>query len=740
MERWGFGLRLQGREEAQATPFLAVVEVLRAQAARLPELPPAWRRELARLLPELDEDQGSMQEPGEGGEGRTRLLEALSGSLRQLLQAGLLWLDDLHWFDPSSLEVLGLALRAEPWRAIATVRPLERRQNAALEGLLSALERRRAVTPVALPPLTETDTLRLVRTLSASAGGGVRFARRLHTATQGNPLFVLETLRTLLESGQVRGGDEGGWHTDFDDTTQDYRELPLPGSVRSAVIARLGRLEAATGQLLMSAALLGESFGLDELAGSTPLDAWAQLSALEQALEAGLVRTLPPGAAPHAADDAPRYQFSHQLVQRALTLHLSAERRRWLHRQLAATLERLGARAARLAVHLEGAGRRAEAAAMRLRAAQEAAEVYAHPETLEHLDAALRLGLDARESFEAQLKRAEVCSLTDDKRQWEAALDAARAAAQGPDDLRRVELRFCELEFHLGRYPAVLERVARLWALPDLSAEQRGWAGLWAGNAESRTARLHEAVDWYGRALVGVPEGELILRGRLLNAWAYALYVLGELEEGQKKVQAAMEHFVQANYKKGQVMAHNTAGSLEYKADKYRLALQNYQSSYCLSQATGDLPSQCIALTNLCEISMKIGDIEQSLFYINSGLELISLSPDPYVECLFLENLSEIYAIKGQLDKVLSNVNKCIKVADSNGIAYWSAAARILKLKFLKKHVGGFKSTDKAVYDDLELQIKTIFTKLPGGIASDLEKDLLSTMFEEGLAVAAINN
>ena len=428
MERWGFGLRLQGREEAQATPFLAVVEVLRAQAARLPELPAAWRRELARLLPELEEGgEPSAEAPGEGGEGRTRLLEALSGSLRQLLAGGLLWLDDLHWFDPSSLEVLGLALRAEPWRAIATVRPLERRQNAALEGLLSALERRRAVTPVALPPLTETDTLRLVRTLSASAGGGVRFARRLHAATQGNPLFVLETLRTLLESGQVRGGDEGGgWHTDFDDTTQDYRELPLPGSVRSAVIARLGRLEAATGQLLMSAALLGESFGLDELAGSTPLDAWAQLGALEQALEAGLVRTLP-----HAQEDAPRYQFSHQLVQRALTLHLSAERRRWLHRQLAATLEQLGARAARLAVHLEGAGRRAEAAAMRLRAAQEAAEVYAHPETLEHLDAALRLGLDARESFEAQLKRAEVCSLTDDKRQWEAALGRGQGGGAG---------------------------------------------------------------------------------------------------------------------------------------------------------------------------------------------------------------------------------------------------------------------------------------------------------------------
>ncbi|GGQ92894.1 transcriptional activator [Deinococcus ruber] len=677
-QRWGPGLRLQGREETQATPFLPVSEALRGVLPQLSDLPPAWRREVARLLPELESgnEHGSTA-LSEQGEGRARFLEGLSVALRHALGGGLLWLDDLQWFDPSSLEVLGLALRPENWRAIATARPLERRQNAPLEQLLSALERRRAVSFRELPPLTETDLLRLIRVLSSSVSGGVRFARRLHAATHGNPLFALETLKTLLDSGELREQD-GVWHTEFDAATQDYHELPLPVSVRSAVLSRLGQLSEGTQQLLASAALLGDAFELPELEGSTPLSEWAQLDALEQALGAGFLRV-----DPASSQAAPRYQFSHHLVQRALTSNLSAERRRWLHRQLAATLARLEARPARLAVHLEGAGQRQQAAQMRLRAAQEAADVYAHLETLEHLDAALRLELDAPTTFEVQLQRAGVYSMLDDKPAWEAALEAARACAQQPGDLLRLELRFCELEFHLGRYPAVLERVNALWEQPDLTPEQRGWAGLWAGNANSRTARLTEAVDWYRRALDGVPEHELILRGRLLNAWAYALYVLGELDDGKEKVQEAMECFVAANYRKGQAMAHNTAGALAEKADDDEEAVSHYQQSYDCSQEIGDLQNQRLALSNLGGTYLKALQLEKALTAINSGLELIEILPDPYSECLFYEDLAEIYKLRNQYNRSLSTLDKGLQIADLYELNDWSAQGRVNKVRLL---------------------------------------------------------
>ena len=719
-QRWGPGLRLQGREEAQATPFLPISEALRGALPQLSDLPPAWRREVARLLPELE--TGDAPERPEQGEGRARLLEGLSVALRHALGGGLLWLDDLHWFDPSSLEVLGLALRAENWRAIATARPLERRQNAPLEQLLSALERRQAVSFRELPPLTETDLLRLIRVLSASASGGVRFARRLHAATRGNPLFALETLKTLLDSGELREQD-GVWHTEFDAATEDYHELPLPVSVKSAVLSRVGQLSEGTQQLLTGAALLGDAFELTELEGSTPLSGWAQLDALEQALEAGFLR-----ADPASSESTPRYQFSHHLVQRALTSNLSAERRRWLHRQLAATLAGLEARPARLAVHLEGAGQREQAARMRLQAAQQAADVYAHLETLEHLDAALRLGLDTPTTFEVQLRRAGVYSMLDDKPAWEAALEAARACARQASDLLRLELNLCELEFHLGRYPTVLERVNALWEHPDLTLEQRGWAGLWAGNANSRTARLIEAVDWYRRALEGVPENELILRGRLLNAWAYALYVLGELEEGREKVQHAMECFVAANYRKGQAMAHNTAGSLSYAIEDDEIALFHFKKSLDLSLDVGDLQNQRVALTNLGGIYLTLGNLDESLFFINKGLEILESLPDPYAERLFYEDLSTIYTLRGQINKAIHSLDISLNISDQYNLVDWSIQGRINKFLLLMR-----SDSLESERSMLLLEIEGRLTMLPNNLKENFEQQINNLLSKKSL-------
>ncbi|ULH15872.1 hypothetical protein MF271_04340 [Deinococcus sp. KNUC1210] len=499
---------------------------------------------------------------------------------------------------------------------------------------------------------------------------------------------MLETLKTLLDSGELREQD-GVWHTQFDAATQDYHELPLPVSVKSAVLSRLGQLSEGTQQLLASAALLGDAFELPELEGSTPLSEWAQLDALEQALEAGFLR-----ADPATSQAAPRYQFSHHLVQRALTSNLSAERRRWLHRQLAATLARLEARPARLAVHLEGAGQREQATRMRLRAAQEAADVYAHLETLEHLDAALRLELDAPTAFEVQLQRAGVYSMLDDKPAWEAALEAARACAQQPGDLLRLQLRFCELEFHLGRYPAVLERVNALWEQSDLTPEQRGWAGLWAGNAHSRTAQLTEAVDWYRRALDGVPEHELILRGRLLNAWAYALYVLGELDDGKEKVQQAITAFRKSGFQTGLAMAFNTAGSLEHASNNYDSSIGFYTDSYEIFKTVGNYTQIRLTIINLCAVYIDKKDIENAMNKLNEGLEIESNPPDHYSSLLIYNKLSELYEMKHQWEKALSYLDLSIEIADEHNMAEWSTEGRIYRLKLLRDNLNPMSRTD----------------------------------------------
>ena len=232
--RWGAVLTLRGREDGEHTPFLPLFVALRERLSVLRSLEGVWRREVARLIPELEPElHPNLQAGPTAPEGRAHFLEALSHALERVLSGALLVLEDLHLFDPSSLEVLSLwshGAGTGVGRAIASVRPEEGRANTALERWTRALERRGRLTSLVLPALSETETLRLVRALSPSGRGGTLFSRHLFETTEGNPLFMLETLKGLLESGELRE-EEGEWHTPFDSATHDYHELPLPHSV-----------------------------------------------------------------------------------------------------------------------------------------------------------------------------------------------------------------------------------------------------------------------------------------------------------------------------------------------------------------------------------------------------------------------------------------------------------------------------------------------------------------------------
>ena len=225
--------------------------------------------------------------------------------------------------------------------------------------------------------------------------------------------------------------------------------------------------------------------------------------------------------------------------------------------------------------------------------------------------------------------------------------------------------------------------MARLWALPDLTPEQRGWAGLWAGNANSRTARLHEAVDWYGRALAGVPDAELILRGRLLNAWAYALYVLGELEEGKVKVYEAINIFTQVGHSSGLAMAHSTAAALEYNAKDYALTLKHYQSAYHINKLLGDAEGIRIDLTNMAGIYLDLNEIDRAIELLNEGLELDILEPGAYSERLFFHHLYDVHLRKGNYAQSLRYLNEGITIADKHGILESSVEGRLYRIELL---------------------------------------------------------
>jgi DNA-binding SARP family transcriptional activator len=456
-------LRVACEPQDAELPYSSVVRLLRALRDSAPAVVlPDWvRRELAALMPELGDPPTSLATD----EARQRLLAAVAEAWRLLMHDNFsaLVLDDWHWGDRASVELWSRLDDTAPASAGSIAWIVAYRSAQLPAGALARqradLDDRRGVA-VALEGLSEVEVLELTRVLSG-AGGGRLFSQRLHRATEGNPFFLLETLRHLFDRGLLSAGADG-WSTPFDASTESYAELPVPSSVRDAVLARVRALGAPVQRLLEVASLGGGEIDARLLAAVGGLDEEAVIDGLEHAAAAQLV---------HETDAG--WRFSHDLVRQSLFHGLSSGRRRLLHEKLARGLEASAAAPALVAVHWEAAGRAEAAVRWRVSAGEAAARVHAPDEALSHLAQALADGAAGAVAASIHLACADLHRRRADRPAADAAFVAAAAAAaadpvDGPQAVLGVQLAHAD---HLCLTDRTDTALAALDALaPELAA------------------------------------------------------------------------------------------------------------------------------------------------------------------------------------------------------------------------------------------------------------------------------
>ena len=384
---------LAGRcTEDGAVAYAPFTEALRPYVAAPGAALPEWVvGELARLLPELEPDAEPPE--GEPKDARHRLFEAVAAAIGHAARQApvLLIVEDLHRGDRATLGMLAHVIRTLP-RASVLVAGSLRDEGAGgdpeLRALLGELRRERRLERVAIAGLSEEETGALAGAwLDAAASPGL--AAELHRRTGGNPFFVEELVRHLVESNPGRSIE----------SLVGAAGAEVPEGVRSLIDRRLARLPERAGQAVRVAAVAGEDFALRDVAAACeePDDAVAE--GLDGAVAAGLVDE---GAS------AGCYRFAHALVRQAVLAGLSGTRRALLHRRLAEVLEALPGerRLPEVARHLLDARPlvdAAEAAGSALRAAEHATRALAYEDAAELLARAADGDLDEREPLRAEV-------------------------------------------------------------------------------------------------------------------------------------------------------------------------------------------------------------------------------------------------------------------------------------------------------------------------------------------------
>ena len=325
-------------EYEATTPYLPFVEAFRRfvreekDDERLRTILGDDAPQIAKLAPEIETRLGPFHARTELAPHEERLLffDAVVQVLSNLARSkGLLfYADDLHWADRGTLWLLTHLLRQmreERALIVGCYRETELDRAHPLSRALLDWNRERLVTRITLRRFEAAETN---EQLSALLGESVSadFGEAVHRETEGNPFFVEEVLKALIEQGSVRR-ESGRWRR------CDVGELVIPQSVKEAIGSRLDRVSEQTNDVLRVAAVLGKTFSFEELqAAAGNLSEDVLLDALDESTTAQLINS----------SGTESFTFTHDKIREVLYEELNPIRRRRLHRHAAEGLERRG--------------------------------------------------------------------------------------------------------------------------------------------------------------------------------------------------------------------------------------------------------------------------------------------------------------------------------------------------------------------------------------------------------------
>ncbi|HVP21418.1 MAG TPA: tetratricopeptide repeat protein [Anaerolineaceae bacterium] len=600
--------RAEGRVVAQAccyegesglayAPIMASLGALLSQPAlvgRLEQLPPTVLAEAGRLLPGLVAYPRAVSPEAlpESPAAQARFYEALRQLADCLLggaQPGLLLIDDLHWADLATLDLLAyLARRSQPgsFHILVTWRSHEALHQERLRQLQAEQQRAGRGLYLALRRLTEPEIGALARLLlpGASETDLSKLETRLYQESEGLPFIALEYLRSL-------DAHAAGWE--------------LPKGVRDLLHQRLQIPGELSRQLLTAAAVIGRSFDFATLQAVSGRSELETIAGLEELDRLGLIR-----------EGRERdYDFTHEKLRQVTYEETSLARRRLLHLRTGEALAAAGhgsreavAWAGLAAGHFLQAGQPGRAAELYRLAGDQARRLYANDEALSAYQAALAAGHpDPAELHEAI---GDLYTLLGNYREAIASYQAAAA--------------FCT--------PACLSSL--MHKLGEIYQRRGEW--------DAAEGHYQAALDAAGE------NGSPAWLAHLYADWSLTAYRRSQLELARRLSDQSLQHARHAAGPGALAQALNIQGILSRAGGALDEASRYFQSSLEDANRTNDLRMRCAVLNNLARLLQERGRPAEAIPLAREALDLCIRIGDRHRQAAIQNNLADLYHQAGQ--------------------------------------------------------------------------------------------
>ncbi len=566
-------------------PYQPIVQALRSVLS--PEiskmaLPPVWTAELTRLLPELRSPLPELSTifPAEPGEARLRLFEALVQVFLLLSKNHdplVFLIDDLHNADSTTMDWLVYLSKRIMQSHLLFIGAYRCEETEAVIDLKHALSRVGVLTEIILKGLDHQATGEIINHFIGSEDKEGHFTERLQKSTMGNPFLMIETLRTLKETGKLERD------------ISSINNLPLPESIRQAVEERLRRLKPLSRQILEAAAVFGECFSFDMIHLQSGRSEIETSNGLEESIKRQFI----------SLDSDPcTYSFQHDLIRRAVEETLHPMRQQLLHRRAGWVLEQLDSGSVEaLAYHFDMGGENDKAIEYHELAAKRAEALFAWEESERH-QARLLVLLDRVDHnysrIEYMTKRVEIL------------IDRAHQ-----NHLRgNLEKRDKDL--------ALLTKLAEISKNPDLmikiSLQKTIFMNLDA-QYEEAIAEAKQSLDFSNNSQ------DSAVQALLINQIGFGHYFLGEPRQALSVLEPALSKIADTEIETRRHLSH-TLGYVYFHMGNYQRALDLQKQTYHCHQEVGDDNGLAWAGLDIGATYLKMGLLNEAKQNLTSSLEL----------------------------------------------------------------------------------------------------------------------
>lgn len=552
----------------------------------------------------------------------------------------IIWFDDIQWMDQASLDLLTFLLpltAQQPLLLLLLFRPEREKGCWQLRNKLKE-EYGHQYTEIRVEGLTRQDARKLLHSLVPIEVWPNDAETLILDRAEGNPLYLEEVLRSLMNDGLLTQGANGRWQF-----SQTVAAITVPETLEGVLLARLDRLEELCRWTAQVASVVGRSFPFDVLEHIT--------SGRNDQLLDGHVTQLQLVEMIREAQRNPEriYAFIHSLLQEVAYHSMSVSSRKTYHRLVAAFLE--------------------DGRSSGWGDADSLPPLIAHHATMgEDWQRALKYQLIAGE--QAQHLSANQDAISHFQKARHAASQLSKpntAVAQ-----QKIHLALSQLYIGTGQYDLALEHLPVAFELAEENGDAAGKTAVCRWRA-----RLYELRGEYSHAFTWIKKGLADETQRDTAEYAQILLIAGLIHIRQGQQDEALEQCrtaLEIAQKLGEVTAlaraYNLLGITSLRDDSNE-AIASFQRAFELYQQAGDVQGQATSHNLIANAYFNLGRWGKADFHYRQALHIFEQIGDIYNQSVAYNNLGGIAKNRGQVQEALESYQEGLRLAEKIGGSAW---------------------------------------------------------------------